>query len=103
MTFYWKPNCTTCRREKKLLEERGVPFEEVDLNQGISTDRLDAIIGERDYRKFLNSRNELYRARGMKHNPPSRVEALHLMSENPNLILRPMLVDESGNVSWPGR
>jgi len=29
----------------------------------------------------------------MKENPPSRAEALKLMSENPNLIKRPILVD----------
>ena len=53
---------------------------------------LDQLIGKRDYREFLNSRNELYRERGMKENPPARAEALKLMSENPNLIKRPILV-----------
>lgn len=53
---------------------------------------LDRLIGKRDYRLFLNPRNELYRERGMKDNPPSRDEALRLMSENPNLIKRPILV-----------
>ena len=53
---------------------------------------LDRLIGNRDYRLFLNSRNDLYRERGMKENPPSRPEALRLMAENPNLIKRPILV-----------
>jgi arsenate reductase-like glutaredoxin family protein len=64
----------------------------VDLNKGLSVDELDQLIGSRDHRLFLNTRNELYRARGMKDNPPSREEALRLMSENPNLIKRPILV-----------
>ena len=51
------------------------------------------MIGKRDYREFLNSRNELYRERGMKENPPSRPEALRLMAENPNLIKRPIVVE----------
>lgn len=55
-------------------------------------EELDRLIGKRDYKLFLNSRNELYRERGMKENPPSREEALRLMSENPNLIKRPILV-----------
>lgn len=50
------------------------------------------MIGRRDYRLFLNSRNELYRERGMKENPPPREEALRLMSAHPNLIKRPILV-----------
>jgi len=53
---------------------------------------LDRLIGERDYRSFLNSRNELYRERKMKDNPPSRAEALKLMAAHPNLIKRPILV-----------
>jgi len=75
-----------------LLREKGAQFEEVDLNKGMSVAELDRLIGDRDYRPFLNSRNELYREMGMKDNPPSRAEALRLMSENPNLIKRPILV-----------
>jgi arsenate reductase-like glutaredoxin family protein len=44
---------------------------------------------------FLNSRNELYRERGMKDHPPSRAEALKLMAGNPNLIKRPIAVKGS--------
>jgi arsenate reductase-like glutaredoxin family protein len=75
-----------------LLREKSVDFEEVDLNQGLSAADLDALIGARDYKEFLNFRNELYRERNMKENPPSRAEALKLMSEHPNLIRRPILV-----------
>ena len=64
----------------------------MDLNRGLSVDELEKLIGSRDYRQFLNPRNELYRERGMKHNPPPRAAALKLMSENPNLIKRPILV-----------
>ena len=78
-----------------MLRERGAEFEEVDLNRGLSMEELDKLIGKRDYRLFLNSRNELYRERGMKESPPSRDEALRLMSEHPNLIKRPILVKGS--------
>lgn len=64
----------------------------IDLNQGLSVGQLDQLIGKRDYRLFLNSRNELYRERGMKENPPPRSEALALMAANPNLIKRPIAV-----------
>jgi arsenate reductase-like glutaredoxin family protein len=65
----------------------------VDLNHGLTVAELESLIGRRDYREFLNTRNDLYRERGMKQNPPSRAEALKLMSQNPNLIRRPILVD----------
>jgi arsenate reductase/regulatory protein spx len=67
-------------------------LEEVDLNKGLTVEQLDRLIGKRDYRAFLNSRNELYRERKMKDNPPPRAEALELMAGNPNLIKRPILV-----------
>ena len=64
----------------------------MDLNRGLSIDELDKLIGKRDYRLFLNSRNEMYRELDMKKNPPPRYDALELMSMNPNLIKRPILV-----------
>jgi len=53
---------------------------------------LNALIGDRDYKTFLNPRNELYREKKMKESPPSRAEAIALMAKNPNLIKRPILV-----------
>ena len=53
--------------------------------------QLDGLIGTRDYRAFLNTRNELYRERQMKDHPPARQEALELMAAHPNLIKRPIL------------
>ena len=64
----------------------------VNLNKGLSVSQLDALIGERDHLPFLNTRNKLYRELGMKANPPAREKALRLMSENPNLIKRPVTV-----------
>jgi arsenate reductase-like glutaredoxin family protein len=74
------------------LLEQGAELDFVDLNNGLSVSELEELIGNRDYRQFLNTRNELYRDRGMKDNPLPRAEALRLMSENPNLIKRPVVV-----------
>ena len=59
----------------------------------MSEAELDALIGKRDYREFLNSRNDLYREKKMKEHPPSRDEAIRLMSKNPNLIKLPLFVE----------
>ena len=66
--------------------------ETIDLNQGLTEEQLDRLIGQRDHLPFLNTRNELYREMQMKHNPPSRAEAIRLMAAHPNLIRRPLLV-----------
>jgi Spx/MgsR family transcriptional regulator len=90
--FYEKPTCTSCRKARALLEGKGVAMKRIDLNQGLSVEELDRLIGDRDYKLFLNTRNVLYRERDMKRNPPNRAQALRLMSENPNLIKRPVTV-----------
>ncbi len=58
----------------------------------LTLEELDQLIGDRDYRKFLNSRNELYRQKNMGQQPPTRAEALRLMAAEPNLIRRPMVI-----------
>jgi len=95
MKFYQKPTCSTCRKAKKWLLEHDVKVEEIDLNRGLSEAEVEKLIGTRDYIKFLNFRNELYRERKMKTNPPSRAEAIKLMAQHPNLIRRPILVQGS--------
>lgn len=53
---------------------------------------LDELIGDRDYKAFLNTRNEMYRERKMGEHPPSRAEAIKLMAAEPNLIRRPVVI-----------
>jgi Spx/MgsR family transcriptional regulator len=75
-----------------LLEEK-VSFDSRDLDkQRLSEAELDELIGDRDYKEFLNSRNERFRKRNMKEHPPSRAEAIKLMAKEPNLIRRPLIV-----------
>ena len=68
-------------------------FESRNLDkQPLSESELDQLIGARDYKVFLNPRNELYRERKMAEKPPSRSAAIQMMSKTPNLIRRPLLV-----------
>jgi arsenate reductase-like glutaredoxin family protein len=77
-----------------LLETAGEgAFEERELGKSpMTTEELDLLIGQHDYKLFLNSRNEVYRTRKMKEHPPTRAEAVKLMSLEPNLIKRPLLI-----------
>jgi len=58
----------------------------------LSAAELEKLIAARDYKEFLNPRNELYRIRNMKEKPPTRAEAVKLMAEVPNLIRRPVVI-----------
>jgi arsenate reductase (glutaredoxin) len=75
------------------LLELGAEIESRDLDKApLSVGELEALIGERDYKMFLNTRNEMYREKKMTEKPPSRKDAVVLMSKNPNLIKRPILL-----------
>jgi Spx/MgsR family transcriptional regulator len=93
--FIHKKTCSTCRKARAFLVERfgADRFEERELNAAPLTEaELSALIGDRDHKPFLNFRNELYRQRNMKKQPPDRKEAVKLMAREPNLIRRPLLV-----------
>lgn len=71
-------------------------FESRDLDkQPLSEAELDQLIGAREYKDFLSPRNEIYRERNMAEKPPTRSEAIKLMSRTPNLIRRPLLAQGS--------
>ena len=73
--------------------ELGAELESRDLDkQRLTEAELEELIGKRDYREFLNPRNELFRTRNMKEHPPSRGEAIQLMAKEPNLIRRPVVI-----------
>ncbi|GAC1619058.1 MAG: arsenate reductase family protein [Candidatus Acidiferrum sp.] len=91
--FLQKPSCTTCRKAKVYLEKLGAEFELRNLDKEKLTEaKIQNLIGERDYKLFLNTRNELYRTRKMKTNPPTRADAVKLMAREPNLIRRPVVL-----------
>jgi len=78
------------------LLELGAELESRDLDKERLTEaELDELIGEREHKDFLNTRNELFRTRKMKEHPPSRSEAIKLMAKEPNLIRRPVVLQGS--------
>ena len=91
--FLQKPTCTTCRKARAYMENHGfdLHFRNLDKER-LSADELEKLIGDRDHREFLNTRNKLYRQRNMKEHPPNRAEAIRIMVGEPNLIRRPVIV-----------
>lgn len=72
--------------------EHGVPFQGWDIAaHPLSAEELDALIGDRPVTEFLHPGSDLYRERKMGESSPGREEAIRLMAEDPNLILRPVV------------
>ena len=91
--FLQKPSCSTCRNARAYMEQCGFDLRLRDIGKDrLRVEEIEKLIGKRDYTTFLNTRNEIYREKKMKENPPSRAEAIRMIAEEPNLIRRPVII-----------
>ena len=98
LVMYWYPRCGTCRKAKKFLEDRGVPFEErhiVDHPPG--REELKDLVQKSGLpvQKFFNTSGQKYRALGLsqKLKEMSEEEMLDLLASDGMLIKRPIVTD----------
>ncbi len=91
LKLYTYPACTTSKKARAWLEEKGVDFQEVDLKNGLTESQLDKLIGKLDYTQFFNPRNPIFREKKIKTDPPDRVESIRILAAEPKAIRRPML------------
>ena len=91
--FLQKPTCTSCRNARAYMEKCGFDLRLRDIGKDrLRPEEIENLIGDRDYRQFLNTRNELYRRNNMKENPPTRAQAVNMIAAEPNLIRRPIII-----------
>jgi arsenate reductase len=92
IVVYEKRTCTTCRNLAKLLEERGVDFEEVEYHvEGLTEQELRELVAKtgRPARELLRMREE--GARELADAADDEVVAA--MVERPELLQRPIVVN----------
>jgi regulatory protein spx len=89
----WKKTCDTCRKYKKQLDAWAVDYEGREINsEPLTTEDVTDLIGEREVKPFLNTRNAVYRELGLAKDTPSKARAISLIAETNNLLRRPILV-----------
>ncbi|CAD2073320.1 Spx/MgsR family RNA polymerase-binding regulatory protein [Phocicoccus pinnipedialis] len=98
---YEYPKCTTCRKAKKFLEEKGLEFEAVDMVAAPpSVEALDRLVKQsgRNVDAFFNSRGKAFKELNLKEalGDLSYYEKLELLSKDGMLIKRPMVDYEAG-------
>ena len=99
MKFYCIKTCGSCRKGKNWLDENKIAYTEIDLKKEAPSEKelLSAIKKSKlEPRTFLNTSGKLYREMNLKERAAtlSREEVAKLLSENPMLIKRPLLVDD---------
>jgi arsenate reductase (glutaredoxin) len=95
LTVYEKPTCTTCRKLRELLSERGVEFESIDYHvTGIGEDELRALLAKMDSgpRDVLRTREPLVSELGLDDPAVSDDRLIAAMSADPVLVQRPIVV-----------
>lgn len=98
MKVYGIYTCTSFKKALKFFNDKGIEIEEVDFKQEtVSVDDIKKYheLSGLDIKKFFNTSGKLYREFGLKdkYQSMSLDEIYTLLSENPMLIKRPLIVD----------
>lgn len=98
MLFIHYPKCSTCKKAKAFLDERGVAYEERHIVEDNPTlDELKKWYEMSDYplKRFFNTSGMRYREMGLKDKlaDMSEEEQLELLATDGMLVKRPILVD----------
>lgn len=97
MLFVNYPKCTTCRKAKKFLEQKGTAFEDRNIKeQNPTAEELTGWIAKSGLpvKRFFNTSGMLYREMGLKDKLPemSEPEMIALLATDGMLVKRPILV-----------
>lgn len=96
-TFYWYPRCSTCRKAKAMLDNRGVAYTTVDLKATPPhAEQFEIWFAQGNFpvKKFFNTSGQVYRELGLKDHLTelSNSEKANLLASNGMLIKRPLFV-----------
>lgn len=97
MKMYCYTKCSTCKKAEKFLQAKNINVEFIDYTkQPLTIKQLQEYIKKSglDINRFFNTSGLLYREFDIKNKKDSlsEQEKLHLLSANPMLVKRPILV-----------
>jgi arsenate reductase len=93
LTIYEKPTCTTCRNTVKLLNERGIEFEDVNYYiEPLSAAKIAELLDKAGItpRELLRTEEQVYKDLNLRDSAHGDVELIELMAEHPDLVQRPI-------------
>ena len=98
--FICYPQCTTCQKAKKWLDDNGIQYEERDIklnNPTLEELTLWHSMSMLPLRKFFNTSGLLYKSLDLKNKLPqmSESEMLSLLASDGMLVKRPLLIGEN--------
>lgn len=95
--LYVSPSCTSCRKAKAWLEEQNLEFEEKNIfHEPLSQDEIKNILSltEEGTEEIISYRSQAYQSLDVDIEDLSMNELLALFKNQPNLIRRPIIMDD---------
>src|SRR5699024_5229086 len=98
LTFYWYPNCGTCKKAKKWLDEHNLEYTSVHLVEETPTKKvLLELMAKSNFpdKKFFNTSGKKYRELNIKDKIKDATtdEMAGILASDGMLIKRPIVTD----------
>ncbi|MFC4023746.1 arsenate reductase family protein [Oceanobacillus longus] len=98
LTFYWYPNCGTCKNAKKWFDTNNVDYKSVHIVEATpSKEELMNLMEKSDLpaKKFFNTSGKKYRELNIKDKikDASTEEMAEILASDGMLIKRPIVTD----------
>lgn len=96
LTFYTYPSCTSCRKAKAFLKEKGIEYEERHLfkNPPSVKELLDIVkMTHNGMDDILSTRSRTFKELDKDIEDMTVSEVLEMLSEEPRLLRRPIIFD----------
>lgn len=100
LTFYWYPNCGTCKKAKKWFDDHNIDYTSIHIVEDTpSKEELLGLIANSDLpaKKFFNTSGKKYRELNIKEKikDASTEEMAETLASDGMLIKRPIVTDGS--------
>ncbi|GIO28665.1 arsenate reductase family protein [Ornithinibacillus bavariensis] len=98
LTFYWYPNCGTCKNAKKILDEHNIDYSSIHIVEETPSKEVLLDLIEKSglpARKFFNTSGVKYRELNIKEKiqDASVEEMAEILASDGMLIKRPIVTD----------
>lgn len=103
LTIYWHPNCGTCKKALKYLDQKKLSYELVDLRDQAPTKKAITQMMNQNYadtpKRLFNTSGQSYRNGGFKETiaQMSSKEMIQALSQDGLLLKRPFVLKKNGD------
>ena len=97
VTLYISPSCASCRKAKAWFDEHHIPYKERNiLSEKLTLDEIKNILHftEEGTDEIISSKSKTFQKLNINIDSLSLRELYTIIEENPELLRRPLILDE---------